>query len=115
MNRKYKNLLFSTFLFVFGFLLCRFTFFGAHGMKQFPFILFLFGLGILAIATLCNFQIVSMLNAPGYIISFVPAIVFGKKCGSNRSYDIEQYLDHLDRRLCIHHFDRHCCRSVETI
>lgn len=78
MNRKYKNLLFSTFLFVFGFLLCRFIFFGAHGMKQFPFILFLFGLGILAIAILCNFQIVSMLSAPGYIISFVPAIVFGK-------------------------------------
>ena len=79
MNRKHKNLLFSTFLLVFVFLLCRFTFFETHGMKQFPFILFLFGLGMLFISTLCNFQIVFMLSAPGYIISFVPAIIFGEK------------------------------------
>lgn len=54
-----------------GFILCRYAFFNLHGMKQWPFALFIFGLIVIIIAAVLNARKAMYSTAGGYIIGFV--------------------------------------------
>lgn len=60
-----------------GFIFCRYVFFDLHGMKQWPFYLFLFGLMITVIAAIFEARGVMLLTATGYIGGFALGILFG--------------------------------------
>jgi len=57
-------------------LLCRFVFFEMHGMKDWPWILLIFGLTVLLISMFLFSQKVIICTATGYIIGFVVAVIF---------------------------------------
>ena len=59
-----------------GFLLCRYTFFGLHGMMQWPLILYIFGLIVILVAVIYDSRKVMALTAGGYIIGFVLGMAF---------------------------------------
>ena len=59
-----------------GFILCRYTFFYLHGMKQWPFALFLLGLAVILIAAVYNARKPMYSTAGGYIIGFVLGMLF---------------------------------------
>lgn len=56
--------------------LCRFVFFGMHGMKQWPNLLAMIGLIIIVIASLAGRRILSVATVVGYMGGFVLAMVF---------------------------------------
>ena len=76
MKKEYKIALVSTLILVLGFVLCRFVFFDIHGMKQLPLILFVCGLVVTAVSSLCKCKFVPIANSVGYIIAFVIAVIF---------------------------------------
>ena len=74
-----------------GFILCRFTFFHLHGMKQWPFVLFIFGLTAILIAAVFNARKAMYSTAGGYIIGFAMGMLFNwdtfhPEYGPNGSY-----------------------------
>lgn len=60
-----------------SFILCRYVLFDLHGMKQWPFYLFLFGLVIMVIAAVFEARWVMLLTITGYIGGFAFGILFG--------------------------------------
>jgi len=54
-----------------SFLLCRYIFFDLHGMMQWPFVLYLFGLIVILIAAVFGSRKVMYSTAWGYMISFM--------------------------------------------
>ena len=52
------------------FLLCRYVFWGLHGMRQWTFILFAFGLIVILIAAITDARKVMLGTVGGYIIGF---------------------------------------------
>ena len=54
-----------------GFLLCRYVFFEIHGMKDWPFYLFLFGFVVLAISLAAKASFVPVVTSFSYLFSFV--------------------------------------------
>jgi hypothetical protein len=60
-----------------SFIFCRYVFFDLHGMKQWPFYLFMFGLMITVIAAIFEARWVMLLTATGYIGGFALGILFG--------------------------------------
>ena len=59
-----------------GFLLSRFTFFDMHGMTQWPFVLFVFGLIVIAVSIIFKAHRVMISVPVGYIVGFVSGILF---------------------------------------
>lgn len=59
-----------------GFILCRYTFFDIHGMKEFPKILLVLGLVVMAISALTKKKFLPYFVSMGYIIGFVFGFVF---------------------------------------
>ncbi len=66
----------SLFILSMGFLLCRYAFFNLHGMIQFPFLLFVFGLIVICIAAVFNGKIIMISTALGYTVSFFIGVLF---------------------------------------
>lgn len=60
-----------------SFIFCRYVFFDLHGMKQWPFYLFVFGLMITLIGAVFEARCVMLLTATGYIGGFALGILFG--------------------------------------
>ena len=59
-----------------GFLLCRYAFFGLHGMKEWPIDLFIVGMAALLISLLARKQYVPWFVATGYFLSFLLSVMF---------------------------------------
>ena len=59
-----------------GFLLCRYAFFGLHGMMQWPLILFVFGLVVILIAAISDSRKVMLCTAAGYLAGFALGMTF---------------------------------------
>ena len=59
-----------------GFILCRYTFFDIHGMKEFPKVLLILGLVVMAISALTKKKFLPYFVSMGYIIGFVFGFVF---------------------------------------
>ena len=59
-----------------GFILCRYTFFDIHGMKEFPKVLLVLGLVVTAISALTKKMFLPYFVSMGYIIGFVFGFVF---------------------------------------
>ncbi|GHU66402.1 hypothetical protein AGMMS49983_15970 [Clostridia bacterium] len=59
-----------------SFLLCRYIFFALHGMKEYPFDLFLFGLVIIIIAVIFNWKKSMIFTVTGYLGGFAVGILF---------------------------------------
>jgi hypothetical protein len=58
------------------FLLCRFAFLEWHGMKQWPLVLFIFGLAVVLIAALTRSGKVMVGTVVGYMAGFILAMLF---------------------------------------
>ena len=65
----------SVLLFI-CFLLCRYCFFNLHGMKDWPVILFTFGLIVIIVSALFNSRKVMICTPIGYIMGFVLGMLF---------------------------------------
>lgn len=65
-----------TGLFTVSYWLCRFVFFGMHGMKDWPNMLAMVGLIIIVIASIVGRQILSVATVVGYMGGFVLAMLF---------------------------------------
>ena len=59
-----------------SFLLCRYVLLGLHGMKQWPVIMFLFGLIFIVIAAIFDGRKVMICTVAGYIGGFVLGMLF---------------------------------------
>ena len=59
-----------------AFLLCRYTFFALHGMMQWPFVLFVFGLISIIFAAIFNARKVMVCTVMGYMLGFVFGTLF---------------------------------------
>jgi len=56
--------------------LCRFSFFEMHGMKQWPNLLAILGIVIIAIATIIGSRIIPVATVIGYMGGFIFAMIF---------------------------------------
>ena len=59
-----------------GFILCRYIFFDIHGMKEFPEVLLILGLVVMAISVLTKKKILPYFISAGYIVGFVFGFIF---------------------------------------
>lgn len=59
-----------------SYLLCRFVFYGMHGMKQWPNLLAIVGLIIIVVASLLGNRLVSASTVVGYMGGFILAMIF---------------------------------------
>ena len=59
-----------------GFELCRYTFFGLHGMKEWPADLFIAGVAALLISLFAGKQYVPWFTSVGYFLGFWTAVLF---------------------------------------
>lgn len=59
-----------------GFLMCRFAFFGLHGMKEWPFDLFVAGVVVLLVALIAKKQFVPWFTSVGYLVGFLAGVIF---------------------------------------
>ncbi len=59
-----------------GFVLCRFAFFGLHGMKEWPLDLLLAGLVVITMSLLTKKQIIAWCTAGGYLAGFFVGVLF---------------------------------------
>ena len=59
-----------------GFILCRYIFFDIHGMKEFPKVLLVLGLVVMAISALTKKKILPYFISAGYIVGFVFGFIF---------------------------------------
>ena len=59
-----------------GFFLCRYIFFDIHGMKEFPKVLLILGLVVMAISELLKKKILPYFISSGYIVGFVFGFIF---------------------------------------
>jgi len=59
-----------------GYFLCRYGLLSLHGMHQWPWILFVVGLLVLAIFAVCRKPIAMLLTGAGYLISFFLGVLF---------------------------------------
>ncbi len=62
--------LLSAIILFLGFVLCRYILFTAHGMKQWPFVLLMFGCIVLGISALLSRKWVSLFTSLGYSLGF---------------------------------------------
>lgn len=62
-----------------GFLLCRFAFFGLHGMKEWPLDLLLAGLVVITMSLLTKKQIIAWFTAAGYLAGFFVGVLFHRE------------------------------------
>ena len=78
--KQNKSMLFSHIIsfviLLFGFLFCRFAFFGLHGMKEWPVDLFVVGLIVLLISLLAKRKYVPWFTAGGYFLGFLVGVIF---------------------------------------
>ncbi len=77
---KTKNQFILSFIMLgcygFSYLLCRYAFFGLHGMKQWPNVLAIVGLIAIIISMVFRNQIVPLATIVGYMGGFVLAMIF---------------------------------------
>ena len=59
-----------------GFLLCRFAFFGLHGMKEWPLDLLLAGLVVVTISLITKKQMIAWFTSAGYLLGFFVGVLF---------------------------------------
>lgn len=59
-----------------GFLLCRFVFFNLHGMKEWPFDLFVAGVVVLLVSLIAKKQFVPWFTSVGYLVGFLAGVIF---------------------------------------
>jgi hypothetical protein len=57
------------------YLLSRYVFFGLHGMKEWPFNLFVFGAAVIAVAAFANSRMVMVFTVAGYIFGFAAGML----------------------------------------
>lgn len=78
--QKYRRLLLvhliSLGALLLGFLLCRYAFFGLHGMKEWPVDLLIVGMAALLISLLARKQYVPWFIAIGYALGFCMGVLF---------------------------------------
>jgi uncharacterized membrane protein len=59
-----------------GYLLCRYVFFGTHGMKDWPTVLFVLGSAVIVVAALTNSRKVMACTVAGYLLGFAAGMLF---------------------------------------
>jgi MFS family permease len=62
-----------------GFVLCRFVFFGLHGMKEWPLDLLVVGLVVLLVSMLARRKYVPWFSSIGYFVGFLAGVIFHTK------------------------------------
>jgi hypothetical protein len=78
MNTKIPFILGIIMLGCFGFSywLCRYAFFGLHGMKQWPNVLAIVGLITIVFSVIFRYQIIPIATIVGYMGGFILAMIF---------------------------------------
>ena len=59
-----------------GFLLCRFVFFDLHGMREWPFDLWMAGMVVILVSLIAKKQFVPWFTAVGYLLGFFAGLIF---------------------------------------
>ena len=78
--QKHKKLLVTHLIalgiLLLGLILCRYVFLGVHGMKEWPVVLFQFGLVALLVSLLARKQCAPWFTSVGYLFSFWVGVLF---------------------------------------
>lgn len=59
-----------------GFLMCRFAFFELHGMREWPFDLWIAGVVVILVSLIAKKQFVPWFTSVGYFLGFLAGVVF---------------------------------------
>ena len=78
-NKKIWNMLAPFGVLLAGFLLCRFAFFGLHGMREWPFDLLLAGLVVVKLSLITKKQMIAWFTVIGYLVGFFVGVLFHTK------------------------------------
>jgi hypothetical protein len=73
---KYLRVLAVNAVYILTFVLCRYVLFSLHGMKQWPFILFVLGMVFLNVSLIFNLKIVVYSSLLSYITGFLIGYLF---------------------------------------
>ena len=77
---KNKNLLLthgiSFGILLIGFLFCRFAFFELHGMREWPFDLWIAGVVVILVSLIAKKQLVPWFTSVGYLVGFLTGVIF---------------------------------------
>ena len=76
-----------------GFLLCRFVFFELHGMREWPFDLWIAGVVVILASLIARKQLVPWFTAVGYLLGFFAGLIFhteGSDPGGGRTDNLWQ-------------------------
>lgn len=59
-----------------GFLMCRFAFFELHGMREWPFDLWIAGVVVILVSLIAKKQLVPWFTTVGYFFGFLAGVIF---------------------------------------
>ena len=59
-----------------GFLMCRFAFFELHGMREWPFDLWIAGVVVILVSMMAKKQLVPWFTTVGYFLGFLAGVIF---------------------------------------
>ena len=62
-----------------GFLICRYLLFDLHGMREWPFDLFIFGIFVICVAGIFNAKRIMLCTVSGYCVGFFMGVLFEVK------------------------------------
>jgi len=75
-KRSIWTAIITAFFMCIGFVICRYFLFDLHGMKELPFVLFIFGIIVICTAYIFNSKRIMICTAIGYILSFFMGVLF---------------------------------------
>lgn len=75
-SKKLLNRLAPFGVLLVGFLLCRFAFFGLHGMAEWPLDLGIAGLVVVTMSSITKKQVIAWFTAIGYLVGFFVGVLF---------------------------------------
>lgn len=78
MKRINKSILIPSIILIFSFIIVRYILFDIHGMKQFPFILFLCVFIAIIVSALTKVKIIPYIISTSYPIGFIIGFIFQK-------------------------------------
>ena len=90
-RKHFLQAIFAAIILLFEFLLCRFILFDWHGMKDFPLLLFLFGMGVIFLSLPSVSHSIRFSVPIGYASGFFSGILFhsyGTDPGGGRTDDL---------------------------
>lgn len=74
-NKKWYLCFLPVGMLLLGYVLCRFAFFGLHGMKEWPLNLLLVGLVVVLLSMITKKQVIAWFASAGYLVGFFTGVL----------------------------------------